>query len=42
MLRTTELRIAEAWISNDVRADRSGERWVNAIATRTFTTEQGE
>jgi len=34
-LRSTGLALTEAWLTNDVRADRSGQHWLNAIATST-------
>jgi hypothetical protein len=30
----TGLALAEIWTTADVRAGRSGERWLNAVATR--------
>lgn len=34
-LRSTGLAVTEAWLTNDVRADLSGQHWLNAIATST-------
>ena len=33
-LSKTDLVLAEAWITSDVRQGRSGQQWLNAIATR--------
>jgi SAM-dependent methyltransferase len=34
-LTGTGLTLAEVWVSGDVRAERPGERWINAVARRT-------
>lgn len=34
MLSGTGLALAEVWVTGDVRAGRTGERWLNAIATQ--------
>lgn len=34
-LRTTEFALSEAWLTDDVRPGRSGQRWLNAIAAVT-------
>jgi SAM-dependent methyltransferase len=33
MLAGTDLQIVDSWITNDVRAGRSDERWLNAVTT---------
>jgi SAM-dependent methyltransferase len=39
-LRGTGLELAEAWVTNDVRAGRSGERWLNAITAHSHPNDQ--
>lgn len=33
-IRETDLAVADVWITEDARPDRSGERWTNAIALK--------